>query len=76
MKRFTFWLKLHSLIMDIHDVGNWIGVRLSFRFHVLFMKAGAYCMDQARNNIPEEYHDQLIDLKEHDPSCGELGCWR
>lgn len=61
MKRFRFWLKLHSLIMDIHGVGNWIGVRLSFRFHVLFMKAGAYCMDQAKKGIPPEFQDQLIE---------------
>lgn len=72
MKRFSFWLTLHHLMMWIDSGVWWVWCRS----HLLLMKVGGYFLDRSRNHIPDEYQDQLIERKEHDPSCEELGCWK
>ena len=72
MIRFNAWLMLHSLMMGIDVSIVWIFNRC----HNLIMKIGGYFFDRSRKYIPDEYQDQLIELKENDPSCEELGCWK
>lgn len=57
MKRFYFWMKLHSLIMTIGDVSQWINHKVL----VVISWAGRYSLDEARKHIPTEFQDQLIE---------------